>query len=195
MQFKLAVLGTSLGGLRALEVLLSGLPKKLSYAIAIVQHRHRSSDGELISHLQQQTTLSIVEAGDKEPITTGQIYLAPADYHLLVENTGHFALSTDAPVCYARPAIDVLFESAADAYSKQVAGIILTGASQDGAQGSAKIAAVGGLVIVQDPHTAESDVMPKAAIAAVPNARVLSLTAIASLLVELSDANELKQTH
>lgn len=188
MQFELAVIGTSLGGMRALEIILSALPSQLSLAVAIVQHRHRFSDGELVAHLQQQMTLPILEAADKQPITAGQIYLAPADYHLLVEKRGFFALSTDAPVCYARPAIDVLFESAADAYGDQVAGVILTGASQDGARGLAKIAAAGGLAMIQDPDTAESNVMPKAAIAAVPTAKVLSLTTIASRLVELSDA-------
>jgi two-component system, chemotaxis family, protein-glutamate methylesterase/glutaminase len=190
MGFDLAVLGTSLGGLRALEIILTALPKDLSLAIAIVQHRHRFSEGELVFHLQQQTALSIVEATDKQTITAGRVYLAPADYHLLVEERGSFALSADAPVCHARPAIDVLFESAADAYSNQVVGIILTGASQDGARGLAKIAAAGGLPIVQNPNTAESDVMPKAAIAAVPTARVMTLSAIASLIAELSDSNE-----
>jgi two-component system chemotaxis response regulator CheB len=188
MPFELAVLGTSLGGLRALETILAALPHHLSFAIAIVQHRHRFSDGELVSHLQQQTSLPILEASDKQPITAGRIYLAPADYHLLVERMGYSALSTDAPICHARPSIDVLFESAADAYGKQVVGIILTGASQDGAQGLAQINTAGGLTIVQDPATAESVVMPKAAIAAVPTAKILPLKAIASLLIGLSNS-------
>lgn len=195
MQFELAVLGTSLGGLRALEIILAALPENLSLAIAIAQHRHRFSEGELVAHLRQQTVLPITEATDKQAITAGQIYLAPADYHLLVEKAGYFALSTDAPVCYARPAIDVLFESAADAYSNQVVGIVLTGASQDGARGLARIAAAGGLVIVQDPSTAESITMPNAAIAAVPNARILSLAAIAAQLIELSKSNELDRVN
>jgi two-component system chemotaxis response regulator CheB len=190
MQFELAVLGTSLGGLRALETVLSSLPQKLTFAIAIVQHRHCFSDGALVSYLQQQTTLPILETTDKETITAGQIYLAPADYHLLVENIGQFALSTDAPVCHARPAIDVLFESAADVYGQRAVGVILTGASHDGARGLAKIHAAGGLAVIQDPKTAESGVMPEAAIAAVPNARILSLAEIASLLAELSNTNQ-----
>lgn len=190
MQVKLAVVGTSLGGLHALEVILAALPKKFSLSIAIVQHRYRFSEGELVAHLQQQSALPITEVTDKQPIVAGEVYLAPADYHLLVEELGYFALSTDAPVHYARPAIDVLFESAADAYGKQVVGIVLTGASQDGAAGLAKIYAEGGLTIVQDPATAESSTMPKAAIAAVPTARLLSLTAIASLLTDISNANK-----
>ena len=144
MAFKLIVIGTSWGGLRALKVLLSGLPKQFSVPIAIVQHRHKDSDNTLTLFLRRHSALPVEEAEDKAAIVPGQVYLAPADYHLLVEGGDavtqpYFALSTEAPVLYARPSIDVLFESAADAYAEGVVGVILTGASQDGARGLAKI--------------------------------------------------------
>jgi two-component system chemotaxis response regulator CheB len=185
MPYDLAVIGASHGGLHALEVILAGLPPSLPIAIAIAQHRHRSSEGELLDCLQHQSRLPMCEVEDKQAIVAGHIYLAPADYHLLVE-PGHFALSTEAPAAYARPSIDVLFESAADAYNQRLMGVILTGASQDGAKGLAKIQAYGGLTLVQDPTTAEGRVMPNAAIAAVPSARILPLDAISSFMVERS---------
>jgi two-component system chemotaxis response regulator CheB len=184
MAFELIVIGASLGGLRALEVLLAGLQDGLPAAIAIVQHRYRFANGDLISFLQRHSSLPIMEAEDKLAIRVGQAYLAPADYHLLVE-PGHFALSTEAPVSYARPSIDALFESAANAYKNGVVGVVLTGASQDGSRGLAKIKAQGGLAIVQEPTTAESRTMPDAAIAAVPDAQILPLSAIAPFLLNL----------
>lgn len=182
--FEIIVIGVSMGGLRALEVILPGLPKGLPVAVAIAQHRHRNQDGELVSYLRHQSPLPVYEAQDKQAIVAGNVYLAPADYHLLVE-PGHFALSTEAPIFHARPSIDVLFESAAAAYGEQVIGVILTGASNDGANGLAKVKAYGGVAIVQDPVTAESQTMPKAAIAAVSTATVLSLPEIAPFLVRL----------
>lgn len=150
MEFDIIVIGASLGGLHALEFILRGLPRNLPMAVAIAQHRHKSSDGKLVDFLQQQSLLPVFEAEDKQAIVPGQVYLAPADYHLLVE-PGHFALSTEAPISYARPSIDVLFASAADASGKRVIGLILTGASHDGAQELAKIKANGALTIVQEP--------------------------------------------
>ena len=181
MEIELVVIGTSLGGLAALKVVLGKLAANFALPIAVVQHRHRESDRSLSQFLQASLQLPIVEVEDKDPIKPGRVYLAPPDYHLLVE-VGHFALSTDAPVLYARPSIDVLFESAADAYGSQTVGIVLTGANYDGAAGLARIQAAGGRAIVQDPATAEGRVMPEAAIAAVPTATVLSLSAIADYL-------------
>ena len=180
-KFELITIGASLGGLHALETILTGLAKDFPVAIAIAQHRHRSSDGELADFLQLQTLLPVVEAEDKQKIISGKIYLAPADYHLLIE-PGWFALSTEAPVAYARPSINVLFESAADAYGDRVIGIILTGASEDGARGLAKINAYGGLAIVQAPATAACRIMPEAAIAVVPTAKILPLLEIAPFI-------------
>jgi two-component system, chemotaxis family, protein-glutamate methylesterase/glutaminase len=182
MKYEIVAIGVSFGGLEALETILLGLPKNFSMAIAIAQHRHKSSDGGLIEFLQRCTLLPIYEAQDKQAIVSGQVYLAPADYHLMVDSY-HFALSTEAPVISARPSIDVLFESVADAYQQQAIGVILTGSSEDGAKGLAKIKAYGGLAIVQDPATAVSHIMPDAAIAAVPDAKILPLSEIASFLV------------
>lgn len=182
--YELVVVGTSLGGLRALEVLLAGLPKSFSLPVAIAQHRHKDSDETLRTFLQTQCVLPLEEVEDKEVIIPGRVYLAPADYHLLVE-AGCFALSTESPVSYARPSIDVLFESAADAYGNKVIGVILTGASHDGSQGLLRIKYHGGLAIVQEPSTAESPTMPKAAIAAVAVDWILPLCDITPLLVNL----------
>ena len=190
MAFNLIVVGTSWGGLRALEVLLSGLPKQFSVPIAIVQHRHKDSDNTLTLFLRRHSALPVEEAEDKAAIVPGCVYVAPADYHLLVERGDsvahpYFSLSTEAPVLYARPSIDVLFESAADAYAEEVIGLILTGASKDGAQGLAKIKARGGLAVVQAPATAESPVMPEAAMATVSVDKLLPLADIAPCLVDL----------
>lgn len=170
MTFKLVVIGTSLGGLRALEILLPGLPSTFPLPVAIAQHRHPDSDKILSLILQRRCALPVVEVEDKQSIVPGQVYLAPANYHLFIEAAtnstplAHFSLSTDAPVCHARPSIDVLFESAANTYAEGTIGVILTGASNDGAQGLATIKAYGGVTIVQDPQTAECSIMPKAAL-------------------------------
>ena len=216
INFEIVVVGTSLGGLNALTVLLTDLPKSFPLPIVIVQHRHKESNNMLSDYLQQQSYLPVTEAEDKEEIVPGRVYLAPADYHLLIElpcysdfsvyesyftgegnapilakaeiqNRGAptFALSTEAPVSYARPSIDVLFESAADAFGEKVIGIVLTGASSDGAQGLAKIKAEGGLTFVQEPDSAQCPIMPAAAIAAVEVDWILPLSKIAPCLVNL----------
>jgi two-component system chemotaxis response regulator CheB len=143
------------------------------------------SDDTLRTLLQRESALPVNEVTDKEVILPGWIYLAPANYHLLIDQ-GTFALSTEAPVHYARPSIDLLFASAADTYGERAIGVILTGASDDGAQGAAEIKARGGLVVVQQPETAESRVMPESAIAATEVDQVLPLSEIAAFLVRLS---------
>jgi two-component system chemotaxis response regulator CheB len=134
--------------------------------------------------LQRGARLRVREPLDKDPIRPGFVYLAPPDYHLLVERHG-FALSTDGPVCHARPSIDVLFESAADAFGRGAIGVILTGASSDGAAGVAAIHRRGGRLIVQDPATAEGSAMPRAALSRAPGCRVLALREIPAALIEL----------
>ena len=183
MGYELVVVGTSWGGLSALRELIRHLPRTLGVPVVIVPHRHRESD-DLTPLLQDATPLPVREVEDKAPITTGAIHVAPADYHLLIEN-GFFSLSTDAPVRYSRPSIDVTFVSAADAYADRSVGVILTGANADGAQGLQRIAERGGLAIVQTPATAESPAMPDAALRSVPGARVLTLEEIASTLGHL----------
>lgn len=186
MAYELVAIGTSLGGLSALKTLLKSLPREFPAAIAVVQHRHKESDEALSSFLQQFTVLPVHEVEDKERIRPGNVYFAPADYHLLIES-GYFSLSVDEPVCYARPSIDVLLESAADAYAERAIGILLTGANQDGVRGLSILKAQGGMTIVQDPNTAESPILPGAAIAAMDVDVVLPLSQIASHLIHLCE--------
>ena len=181
---RVVVVGTSLGGLRALQVLLAALPTDFTWPIVVVQHRHKDSDGALRTVLQEISALPVYETEDKRPLEAG-VYLAPADYHLLIE-PGNLALSVDEFVQHARPSIDVLFESTADSYGPRTIGVILTGASADGAQGLAAIKARGGLTIVQEPSTAECRVMPDAALDQVAADLVLPLHDIAPTLVRLS---------
>jgi two-component system chemotaxis response regulator CheB len=185
MRFELVIVGTSLGGLNALETLLAGLPAHFRLPVAIVQHRSRDSDDTLRSLLQHHCALPVEEVTDKAPILPGCVYLAPSNYHVLIE-PGNFALSTEAPVAYSRPSIDVLFESAALAYGSRLIGVILTGANADGAFGACRIKEQGGWIIVQDPRTAESRIMPEAALAATTVDQVLPLEEISSSLIKLS---------
>lgn len=189
MAFELIVIGTSWGGLQAIEILLSGLPKDFPLAIAIAQHRQRNAGDLLCDLLQRHSVLPVLEVEDKVAIAPGYVYLAPADYHLLVE-PGNFALSIEAPVLYSRPSIDLLFESAADAYTDRAIGVILTGANKDGSQGLATLKRRGGLAIVQEPSEAESSSMPTAAIAATQVDYILPLTKISSCLINLADREE-----
>lgn len=181
MAFSLVVIGTSLGGTDALQVLLPALPGDFPAALALVLHRGRNSDASLIDFLQRNCRLPVVEAQDKTLITPGHLYVAPADYHLLVEGN-HFALSTEAAVTYARPSIDVLFESAAEAWGPAAIGVILTGAGRDGAHGLAAIKRHGGLTVVQAPATAERSDMPSAALATGRVDEILPLDEIAPFL-------------
>ena len=178
--FRLIAVGVSAGGLLALRAIVSGLPASFDIPIAVVQHRSR--DSELLCELLQECShLEVGEASDKESIVPGRVYVAPPDYHLMVES-GYFALSTDEPVRFSRPSIDVMFASAADAYGVDVIGVVLTGANSDGSRGLRKIVDRGGHAIVQDPATAEVRVMPQAALRAVPEACVLPLEGIPQYL-------------
>lgn len=185
----LVVIGTSLGGLNALVAVLGALPRELAVPIVVVQHRAAASDGSLAEVLQEYTALRVVEAEDKARLEPGIVYVAPADYHLLVEERDALALSTEAPVRSARPSIDVLFESAAEAYGAEVIGVLLTGASADGAAGLARIKALGGRAIVEDPATAECATMPAAGMAAAAVDYVLALERIGPHLVSLVEGS------
>ena len=182
--YDLVVVGTSWGGLAALRTLVGGLPESLQMAITLVQHRHKDSDHLLRTLLQEHSPLSVLEVEDKMPLEHGHIYVAPPNYHTLIEQ-GYFSLSTDEPVRYSRPSIDVTFSSAADCYAHRTVGIVLTGANADGAEGLRRISDRGGLAIVQDPDSAESRMMPEAAQQAVPRARVMSLESIAAFVASL----------
>lgn len=180
----MVVVGTSYGGLSALQILLPNLAADFPLPLVVVQHRGKDADDGLCEFLRKQSALPLSEPNDKEAILPGRVYLAPRDYHLLIEQES-FALSTEAPVSYARPSINVLFESAADVYQDRIIGVILTGANQDGARGLAKIKSYGGLAIVEDPESAASAAMPAAAIAAAHVDAILPITAIAPFLNEL----------
>ena len=184
MAYEIVVVGTSWGGLAAIRQLIGGLPPAFALPIVVVQHRHKNSDHLLTSLLQDHTPLCVCDVEDKAPIAGGNIYVAPADYHLLVDH-GQFSLSTEEAVLFSRPSIDVTFTSVADAYGPRAVGVILTGANADGAQGLRRIFDRGGLAFVQRPETAESAPMPAAAIRAVPAARALTIPEIAARLASL----------
>jgi len=184
---KVVVVGASAGGLRALQVLLEGLPKDFTVPVLIVQHRHQSSEDSFCALLQKHSLLPVSEAEDKAPLVSGHVYVAPAGYHLLVDSEG-LALSTEGPVNHSRPSIDVLFDAAAYAFGAGVIAVILTGSTEDGARGGAAIKARGGVVLVQDPATAESEAMPAAVAAATQVDKVLPLSEIPPALVALCHA-------
>lgn len=189
LAYEIAVVGTSWGGLAALRTLVTGLPPGYRLPMAIVQHRHRDSDTLLARFLQDHTELRVCEVEDKQPIEAGHVFIAPANYHMLVEH-GHFSLSTEGPVRFSRPSIDVALASAADAYGHRSVGVVLTGANGDGAEGLRRLADTGGMAVIQDPATAEAKTMPVAALAAVPTARVLPLERIAPFLATLPSRHE-----
>jgi two-component system chemotaxis response regulator CheB len=178
------VIGASAGAIQALSRLLPALPATFAVPILIVVHVP-ADRSELVPLFQAKCRIAIKEAEDKEPIEPGRVYFAPPAYHLLVETDRCISLSVDEPVLYSRPSIDILFETAADAYRDALTGIILTGANEDGAHGLAAVIRAGGNAIVQDPFDAFSSTMPTAALARSTCARVLSLDAIASHLLTL----------
>jgi two-component system, chemotaxis family, protein-glutamate methylesterase/glutaminase len=183
--YDLICVGASWGGLHAISRVLADIPGEVEQPIAVVQHRHPDSvEGTLAELLQLHTSRPVADVDDKTPIEQRKVYLAPADYHLLVE-PGSFALSVDARVQHARPSIDVFFESAADAYREGVIGVILTGANEDGAAGLARIKARGGVAVIQDPAGAERRTMPDAALAGTIADAVLPLEAIGSFIYGL----------
>ena len=180
--YDLVVVGASWGGLRAVGSVLEGIGDASRAALVIAQHGSPTGSDRLASLLQRHTPLRVHEADDKDTLTPGCVYLAPPDYHTLVEADGTIALSTDERVRNARPSIDVLFRSAADAYRERCVGVVLTGANDDGAEGLALIKDLGGVAVVQDPGTAERREMPAAAIAATHADVVLPLEEIGLFL-------------
>lgn len=175
-------IGASAGAVDALLHILPTLPRDYPLSLLIVVHLSPEADSTLASLLAARCEIAVKEAEDKELIQAGVAYLAPPNYHLLVEPDLYLSLSSDEPVLFSRPSIDVLFESAADAYGDSLAGIILTGANSDGAKGLRAIADAGGMTFVQEPELAEAPTMPQAALNACPEARALSLNAIAATL-------------
>jgi two-component system chemotaxis response regulator CheB len=162
------VVGGSAGALDALARILPALPPTFARPVAVVLHLPPNKPSYLADVLGARSTLPVKEAEDKEPLEPGKVYVAPPNYHLLIERRGCFSLSCDEPVLFSRPAIDVLFESAADAYGDALLGVLLSGASEDGARGLARIRADGGWTLVQSPESASSRAMPEAALRLAP---------------------------
>ena len=182
VEYQAIVMGASAGGTAALEKLLPLFPPNYPLPIIIVQHLHPLQGSFLVEHYNSLCALRVKDADEKEEIKAGTIYFAPPNYHLLIEDDRTFALSVDRSVNFSRPSIDVLFESAVDAYHSHLIGVILTGANHDGAAGLRRIGRSGGLTIVQDPAGAEHSAMPKAAIAAADVDHILPLLEIGELL-------------
>jgi two-component system chemotaxis response regulator CheB len=173
------VIGGSAGSIEALRTLAPCFPQKLPVLVVLHIAAEASSDW---SKVLPATRLTVREAEDKELAAPGTLFVAPPDYHLLVDEKGLLSLSVDAPVHHARPSIDILFESAAWAYREGLLAIVLSGANSDGAGGLAKIRQAGGLCWVQAPDSAPAPAMPRAALEAVPDARALTLDQMAEVL-------------
>jgi len=183
--YDVIVIGTSWGGLDAVSRLLDGLDDGVRQPIVVVQHRSVDSEEGALAHILSTHTRRVVcDPNDKTELEEFHVYLGPPDYHVLLEY-GHVALSTDDLVQYARPSVDVLFDSAADAYGERAIGIVLTGANHDGAAGLARIKDRGGVAIVQEPESSAKRTMPDAAIAATVADAVLPLEQIPQFLYGL----------
>lgn len=176
------VIGASAGAVQALLRLLPVLPADFPVPVMIVVHVPADRGNALVALFADKCAVRVKEAEDKEVARGGTVYFAPSDYHLLVERDGTLALSCDEPVNHSRPAIDILLETAADAFGPALCGIVLTGANHDGAAGARAIGAAGGMVIVEDPHSAQVPTMPAAARAAWPGAQVMTLDALIAWL-------------
>lgn len=186
MDYEAIVIGVSSGGMKALKVIFSALPSDFAVPVIIVQHIGPRSENSWIKLLNDSCSLHIKEVDEKEKVGTGNIYVAPSNYHLLIEEDKSFSLTIDERVNFARPSIDVLFESAAEAYKEKLIGIILTGSNNDGTKGVKRIKELGGLVIIQNPKTAESSYMPASAIAAIQPDYILELDQIGELLLKIT---------
>lgn len=184
-KYQAIVIGASAGGLAAFKQIIPALPASFSIPIIVVQHISADSDNYVVTFLNDLSKIMVKEADEKESIKGGTVYFSVPNYHLLIERDKTFTLTTDKKVNYSRPSIDVLFETAADAYGAQLIGIILTGANHDGTAGLMAIKKTGGLTIAQDPDEAEAAVMPKSAIKTVKPDYILSLNNILNLLVEI----------
>ena len=184
-KYKAIVIGSSAGGMEALRKILSVLPKNFSFPIIIVQHISPSSDNYITEYLDKLCKLKVKEADEKEKIQVGKVYFAPPNFHLLVEKDKTLSLSTDSRVNFARPSIDILFETAAWTFGSSLIGIVLTGANFDGSNGLKIIKDFGGLTIVQDPKTAHSAIMPEYAIAATKVDHILPIDRIGEFLADL----------
>lgn len=184
--YEAIVIGASAGSMDALSHILPALPVNYPVPILVVVHLPPDRDSMMATLLQEKCAIKVCEASDKEPLAPGTAYLAPPDYHMLVEADRTLSLSNEEEVLFSRPSIDVTFESAADIFEKRLLGIVLTGGNNDGAKGLQTIVAAGGSAIVQDPNTAFSSIMPDYAIAACPSAKIMSLESLAAYLQDIA---------
>ncbi|WP_138994851.1 chemotaxis protein CheB [Larkinella sp. C7] len=187
--FKAVVIGGSAGSIEVLLKLLPALSSPLPVALMIVLHRKNSTDSSLADLLSSKTMIPLHEVEDKDPVITGAIYLAPADYHLLIEKDEVFSLDDSEKVNYSRPSLDVTFESAADVYGSSLVGILLSGANADGTAGLNLIKTRGGFLIAQKPETAQAAFMPQHAILNAPIDRVLDVDEMAVFINSLNRPN------
>ncbi|RWX45812.1 two-component system, chemotaxis family, response regulator CheB [Candidatus Electrothrix aarhusensis] len=187
MKYRAIVVGASAGGVEAFVHIFSKLPALFSLPIIFVQHLHKDQENTLAQFYNDRALLKVEEAEEKERILPGHIYIAPPDYHLLIERDETFSLSVDEKVNYSRPSIDVLFESAAEVYGAELVGVLLTGANHDGSCGLQKIKEHGGLTLVEDPTTAKFPEMPRSALACTDVDYILPLEELGEFLLTLAD--------
>lgn len=187
--YDVVALGASWGGVEVLSSLIASLPADWRTPIVIVQHQHPYAGTALQRILTRLTTLPVIDVEDKDKMAPAHVYIAPANYHLLIEQDGYFSLSVEAPVNFSRPSIDVTFGALARVYQQRCIGVVLTGANDDGAEGTRMIKAAGGYTIAQQPESAEAPIMPEAAIATGAVDAVLTPQEIVPALLQLLDGN------
>ena len=187
-KYETIVIGTSAGGLFALTAILGKLPSGYPVPVIVVQHRSKNQKGLLEEVLQRKCEIRIKQADEKEQIKGGFVYIAPPDYHLLIESDKTFSLSSDELVNFSRPSINVLFETAATVFKETLIGIILTGSNNDGADGIVAVSLQGGLTIAQSPDEATFPFMPEASIKTNSVQYTWSLTEIGNFLLKISDS-------
>jgi two-component system chemotaxis response regulator CheB len=161
---ELLIIGGSAGSLELILKAFPDLPQTLPFAIIIVLHRKQNTDSALVDLLADRTKLPVIEANEKDPLKKGTIYIAPADYHLLIENDRTLSLDYSEKVNFSRPCIDVTFQTAAEAYQSSLAVLLLSGASADGVEGMELVKTLQGIIAVQDPKSAEVSYMPQKAL-------------------------------
>ena len=187
--YQIIVIGGSAGSLDVVLKIIAALPAQMQSTVLVVLHRKNASDSPLVNIFASRTKLPVKEVEDKEALLPGTIYLAPADYHLLIEDTQNFSLDCSEKIHYSRPSIDVTFESAGEIFGSQCAGVLLSGANADGAQGLKTIRQQGGFTIVQDPATAEVGFMPQQAILIEAAAAVIATNNLPSFISNLVETS------
>lgn len=185
--YKMLVIGFSAGGMPLIKQLLAALPREYPLAIAIVAHLPQGHESNLALMLNSVTELTVSMARDKQPIIAGHVYVAPPDYHLLIEKNHQFALSEDEVVKSVRPSIDVLFTSAAEVFESELCAVVLSGANSDGADGMSVVKQLGGLAMVLNPLEAEFSTMPEAVISKVDVDYIVGIEDMISLLVSVDE--------